>query len=97
MRGEQAILNLEIKKESGLSLNPDIHHSKVFSSGKLWLFLSDHAGPFKFNQKYLNKMGDRNKKLNLKGEKGFGLGSLTIFSSYSKIILKVLKYSNFST
>ena len=33
MRGEQAILNLEIKKKSGLSLNPDIHHSKVFSSG----------------------------------------------------------------
>ena len=32
MRGEQAILNLEIKKKSGLSLNPDIHHSKVFSS-----------------------------------------------------------------
>ena len=43
MRGEQAIFNLEIKKKSGLSLNPDIHHSKVFSSGcigigirKLW-------------------------------------------------------------
>ena len=32
MRGEQAIFNLEIKKKSGLSLNPDIHHSKVFSS-----------------------------------------------------------------
>ena len=31
MRGEQAILNLDIKKKSGLSLNPDIHHSKVFS------------------------------------------------------------------
>ena len=31
MRGEQAIFNLEIKKKSGLSLNPDIHHSKVFS------------------------------------------------------------------
>ena len=37
MRGEQAILNLEIKKKSGLSLNPDIHHSKVFSS-ELFLF-----------------------------------------------------------
>ena len=35
MRGEQAIFNLEIKKKSGLSINPDIHHSKVFSSGKL--------------------------------------------------------------
>ena len=33
MRGEQAIFNLEIKKKSGLSINPDIHHSKVFSSG----------------------------------------------------------------
>jgi len=30
MRGEQAIFNLEIKKKRGLSLNPDIHHSKVF-------------------------------------------------------------------
>jgi len=40
MRGEQAIFeqaifNLEIKKKSGLSLNPDIHHSKVFSSGSI--------------------------------------------------------------
>jgi len=34
MRGEQAIFNLEIKKKSGLSINPDIHHSKVFSSGE---------------------------------------------------------------
>ena len=34
MRGEQAIFNLEIKKKSGLSINPDIHHSKVFSSGQ---------------------------------------------------------------
>ena len=33
MRGEQAIFNLEIKKKSGLSINPNIHHSKVFSSG----------------------------------------------------------------
>ena len=33
MRGEQAIFNLEIKKKSGLSINPDIHHYKVFSSG----------------------------------------------------------------
>ena len=32
MRGEQAIFNLEIKKKSGLSINPDINHSKVFSS-----------------------------------------------------------------
>ena len=33
MRGEQAIFNLEIKKKGGSSINPDIHHSKVFSSG----------------------------------------------------------------
>ena len=32
MSGEQALFNLEIKKNSGLSLNPDIHHSKVVSS-----------------------------------------------------------------
>jgi len=32
MRGEQAIFNPEIKKKSGLSINPDIHHPKVFSS-----------------------------------------------------------------
>ena len=35
MRGEQAIFNLEIKKKSGLSINPDIHHSKVFSSDNI--------------------------------------------------------------
>jgi len=29
----QDYVNLEIKKKSGLSLNPDIHHSKVPSSG----------------------------------------------------------------
>jgi len=34
--GEQAIFKLDIKKKSGLSLNPDIHHSKVFSSGILY-------------------------------------------------------------
>ena len=34
MIGEQAIFNLEIKKKRGLSINPDIHHSKVFSSVK---------------------------------------------------------------
>ena len=28
-RAEQALFNLEIKKESGSSINPDIHHSKV--------------------------------------------------------------------
>ena len=30
--GEQAIFNLDIKKKFGLSINPDIHHSKVVSS-----------------------------------------------------------------
>ena len=35
MSGEQAIFNLHIKKKSGLCLNPDIPHSKVFSSGDL--------------------------------------------------------------
>ena len=35
MRGEQAIFNLEIKKKSGSSINPDIHHSKVPSSEHL--------------------------------------------------------------
>ena len=40
MRGEQAIFNLEIKKKSGLSINPDIHHSKVFSLGKSIFFMS---------------------------------------------------------
>ena len=29
MSGEQGICNLEIKKKSGLRVNPDIHHSKV--------------------------------------------------------------------
>ena len=36
MRGEHAIFNPEIKKKSELSLNPDIHHSKVFSSGRIF-------------------------------------------------------------
>ena len=31
--GEQALFNLEIKNKSGSILNPDIHHSKVPSSG----------------------------------------------------------------
>ena len=31
-RGEQALLNLKIKKKSGSSINPDIHHSKYPSS-----------------------------------------------------------------
>ena len=32
MSGEQAIFHLQIKKKSGLNLNPNILHSKVFSS-----------------------------------------------------------------
>ena len=31
-RGEQALFNLEIKKNSETRINPDIHHSKVPSS-----------------------------------------------------------------
>ena len=37
-RGEQALFNLEIKKKTGSIINPDIHHSKVFTSG-LFSFL----------------------------------------------------------
>ena len=40
MRGEQALFNLEIKKKSGLSINPDIHHSKVFSSGLMHYYIT---------------------------------------------------------
>ena len=45
MSGEQAIFNIEIKKKSGLSLNPDIRHSKVFSSDIMLtkIFLQDLA------------------------------------------------------
>jgi len=47
MRGKQAIFILEIKKKSGLSINPDIHHSKVFSSAQeerkeAWLRRKSH-------------------------------------------------------
>ena len=35
MRGEQAIFNLEIKKKSGLSINPDLQHSKGSSSARI--------------------------------------------------------------
>ena len=31
------IINLEIKKKGGLSINPDIHHSKVPSSDQIIL------------------------------------------------------------
>ena len=40
MRGEQAMFNLEIKKKSGLSINPDIHHSKVFSSDQVGILIN---------------------------------------------------------
>ena len=36
-RGEQALFNLEIKKKSGSNINPEIHHSKVPSSGGIFL------------------------------------------------------------
>jgi len=42
MRGEQAIFNLEIKKKSGLSINPDIHCSKVSSSDHVTFRVSGH-------------------------------------------------------
>ena len=46
MREEQAIFNLEIKKKGGLSINPDIHHSKDPSSVRLLVFL--HVNDFLF-------------------------------------------------
>ena len=50
MRGEQAIFNVEIKKKSGLSINPDVHHSKVFSSGHLnWIKNMEDSVVFNFN------------------------------------------------
>ena len=52
MRGEQAIFNLEIKKKSGLSINPDIHHSKVPSSGKIAVEQKNIQG--KYVDRYLN-------------------------------------------
>ena len=53
MRGEQAIFNLEIKKKSGLSINPDIHHSKVFSSGifRCFYFLNFVISYWKINKR----------------------------------------------
>jgi len=45
MSGEQSIFNLQIKKKSGLSLNPDTHHSKVFSSVFLSIYMSDIQYP----------------------------------------------------
>ena len=56
MRGEQAIFNLEIKKKSGLSLIPDIHHSKVFSSDQLIT-----VAPLKFQQLDAHKHRSREK------------------------------------
>ena len=47
MRGEQAIFNLEIKKKSGSSINPDIHHSKVFSTGYISFILDIRAENFR--------------------------------------------------
>ena len=59
MRGEQAIFNLEIKKKSGLSINPDIHHSKVFSSGQkfiiyLWKMFKFDAAYYKITFDYFS-------------------------------------------
>ena len=49
MRGEQAIFNLEIEKKSGLSINPDIHHSKVFSSEPSYCKYKIKPNSFKHN------------------------------------------------
>jgi len=35
-RGEHALFNLEIKKKRRLSIDLDIHHPKVFISGKVY-------------------------------------------------------------
>ena len=48
MRGEQAIFNLEIKKKSGWSINPDIHHSKVTSSGRIIICSRECTCSFKW-------------------------------------------------
>ena len=49
MRGKQAIFNLEIKKKSGLSINPDVHHSKVFSSEHTKMAMSDCLIKYEFD------------------------------------------------
>ena len=50
-RGEQALFNLEIKKKSGPSINPDIHHSKVPSSRTVaYIGLASNT----FKERYLN-------------------------------------------
>ena len=51
MIGEQAIFNLEIKKNNGLSINPDIHHFKVFSSVSLICILGLYGQIF-FNNSF---------------------------------------------
>ena len=59
MREEQAIFILEIKKKSGLSINPDIHHSKVFNSGcinlSLWKRLNSLEPPIQSFRNFLNR------------------------------------------
>ena len=48
------IVSLEIKKKSGSSLNPDIHHSKVASSGST---LNFKKPVFDFSALYPKKSG----------------------------------------
>ena len=43
---KKALFNLEIKKKSGSSINPDIHHLKVPSSGKTWSILGSAGKVF---------------------------------------------------
>ena len=58
MIGEQAIFNLEIKKNNGLSINPDIHHFKVFSSVSLICILGLYGQIF-FNNSFFTQRTDR--------------------------------------
>ena len=57
MSGVQAIFKLEIKKKSGLSGNPDIHHSKVFSSG--YIFSAENQNIFSWIPGYINSVGNQ--------------------------------------
>ena len=57
-------VNLEIKKKSGLSLNPDIHHSKVPSSD--WGFHSETFAHFLRNETQNLSFVARKKNSNLR-------------------------------
>ena len=64
-RGEQALFNLEIKKKSGSSINPKIHHSKVpssvdTSSAPYFLTMEDPLMTFETTSKGKPMVRDRN-------------------------------------